>query len=63
MDDKKADRAILCLSFVPVLIAITSITAAFNIVDLVYLALVGCLFIKYLLVRQLEIAFFVGGEL
>ncbi len=51
MDDKKADRAILCLSFVPVLIAITSIIAAFNIVDLVYLALVGCLFIKYLLVR------------
>lgn len=51
MDDKKADRALLCLSFVPVLIAITGIIVAFNVVDLVYLIIVGCLFIKYLLVR------------
>ena len=50
MEQKLIDSAPLLLLFMPVCIAIIGIINNFNVVDFVYLVLVGVLFLKYFVV-------------
>ncbi len=52
MEQKLTDLAPLALLFIPVVIALIGVIISFNIVDFVYLVLVGILFLKYFIVTR-----------
>ncbi len=47
MNIKNSDVASLILLFIPVFIAIAGLATKFNLVDFIYLMLVGVTFLKY----------------
>lgn len=47
MYDKREDRAVLMLSFIPVVIAMGGLVVNFNTVDMIYLLVVLTIFLKY----------------
>ncbi len=52
MEQKLIDNTPLALLFLPVIIAVISVIIDFNIVDFVYVVLVGILFLKYFIVTR-----------
>lgn len=47
MEDKKGDRAVLILFFIPVVMAVGGLILKFNAVDFIYLLLVFVIFARY----------------
>lgn len=52
MEKKLTELAPLVLLFIPVIIAIIGVVISFNIIDFVYILLVGVLFLKYFVVTK-----------
>ncbi|HIS91261.1 MAG TPA: hypothetical protein IAC20_06400 [Candidatus Faecisoma merdavium] len=52
MEKKLTDLTPLVLLFIPVVIALIGVIVSFNIIDFVYLTLVGVLFLKYLIMTK-----------